>query len=174
MGVIGIILENLRNMRKAKKLRAMPQAELLNMNDEDFYSAMECITEAEVYDLNGQKELSREMIYVYTLIKLEMEVNNGGVCQFFVNSSSQCAPFVRDALKAVGALEIRELFESFVNDNGIDVCDLDSFKISRIEDFEEQTKRFDFDKFDERFYEHHELHGQIIAYARKNVDRILN
>ena len=44
MGVIGIILGNLRNMRRAKKLRAMPRAELLAMDDEAFYDAMECIT----------------------------------------------------------------------------------------------------------------------------------
>ena len=173
MGVIGIILSNIRNMRKAGKLRRMPRAELLAMEDGDFYNAMECIAEAEIYDLEEQKELPRELIFAYTLIKLETEVNNGGLCQFFVNSSRQCAPYVSQALQAAGAEGIRALYDGFVKDNGIDVRELSSFKISRIEEFEEQTQRFDFDAFDDRFYEDHELHGQIVAYLRRNVDRIL-
>lgn len=173
MGVIGMILGNLRNMKRAKKLRAMPRAELLAMDDEDFYDAMACITEDAVYDLGEQKDLPRELIVVYTLVKLEMEVNNGGLCQFFVNSSRECAPYVSEALEAVGALGIKDLFEGFVKGNGIDVRDLSSFKLSRIEEFEEQTKRFDFDTFDDRFYEDHALHQQIIAYARKHVEQIV-
>ena len=172
MGVIGIILGNLRNMRRAKKLRAMPRAELLAMDDEAFYDAMECITEDAVYEISDPA-LNREQILAYTLIKLETEVNNGGLCQFFVNSSRQCVPYVSEALEAVGALGIRELFDSFVRGNGIDVQDLSSFQISRVEEFEEQTKRFDFDVFDDRFYEDSALHQQIIDFLRKHAEQIV-
>ncbi len=34
-----------------------------------------------------------------------MEVNNGGLCQFFVNSSREFAPDLSAALDAIGALE---------------------------------------------------------------------
>ena len=173
MGVFGIILGNLRNMKKAKKLRTMPRAELLAMDDDEFYDAMECITEDAVYDLVEQKDLPQELIFAYTLIKLEVEVNNGGLCQFFVNSSRQCAPYVSEALDAVGAVGIKELFDRFVTCNGIDVRELSSFKISKIEDFEKQTERFDFDAFDDRFYEDSSLHQQIIDYARRNVEQIV-
>jgi len=37
------------------------------------------------------------------------EVNNGGLCQFFVNSSSECVPFISKALEAVGALDIKNI-----------------------------------------------------------------
>ena len=173
MGVFGIILGNLRYMKKAKKLRTMPRAELLAMDDDEFYDAMECITEDAVYDLVEQKDLPQELIFAYTLIKLEVEVNNGGLCQFFVNSSRQCAPYVSEALDAVGAGGIKELFDRFVTGNGIDVRELSSFKISKIEDFEKQTERFDFDAFDDRFYEDSSLHHQNIDYARRNVEQIV-
>lgn len=172
MGVIGIILSSIRRMKQAKKLRTMPRAELMGMDDEDFYDAVACVTEDAIYDLAEQKGLARELIYGYTLTKLEMEVNNGGLCQFFVNSSREAAPYVSDALEAVGALGIKALFDGFVRDNGIDVNDLSSFKLSRVEDHEAQTERFDFDSFDDRFYEDCDLHRQIIAYARKNVEKI--
>ena len=151
----------------------MPRAELLALDDGDFYDAVECITEDAVYDLEEQKNLPRELILAYTLIKLETEVNNGGLCQFFVNSSRQCAPYVSEALETIGAMGIRELFDRFVKDNGIDVNELSSFKISRIEEFEEQTQRYDFDAFDDKFYEEFELHSQIIDYARRNIDQIV-
>ena len=76
-------------------------------------------------------------------------------------------------LEAVGALGIRELFDSFVRGNGIDVQDLSSFRISRVEEFEEQTKRFDFDVFDDRFYEDSALHQQIIDFLRKHAEQIV-
>ena len=172
MGVIGIVLSNIRRMKQAKKLRNMPRAELMVMDDEDFYDAVSCVTEDAVYDFAEQKGLAQELIFAYTLTKFEMEVNNGGLCQFFVNSSRETAPYVSDALEAVGAAGIKALFDGFIKDNGIDVNDLSSFKLSRVEDYEAQTERFDFDSFDDRFYEDCDLHLRIIAYARKNVEKI--
>ena len=102
-----------------------------------------------------------------------MRCNNGGLCQFFVNSSSDCAPFISEALEAIGATELRNLFEQFVNDNDIDVTDLSSFKITNLKEYEAQTERFDFDSFDERFYENEDFHQQVINYYRCNVEQLL-
>lgn len=173
MGIIGTIIGNLKRMKRAKAIRSMPRAELLAMDDGDFFDAMECVCEDAVYDLKEQKDLPRELILAYTLIKLEVEVNNGGLCQFFVNSSRECAPYVSEALATVGATETKVLFERFVADNGIDVQELSSFKISRIEEFEEQTERFDFDAFDDRFYEDFTLHQKIVGYLRSNLEQIV-
>ena len=104
---------------------------------------------------------------------MEAEVNNGGLCQFFVNSSSECAPYTSKALEVVGAISIKDLFDDFITTNNIDVNDLSSFKISSVDDFEEQTQRYDFDSFDEKFYEETSLHQQIIEYSRKNIDELL-
>lgn len=173
MGIMGTIIYNLKNMKRAKAIRRMPRAELMAMDDSDFFEAMEIVCEDAVYDLKEQRDLPEALIFAYTLIKLEVEVNNGGLCQFFVNSSRDCAPFVSDALAAVGALETRSHFERFVAENGIDVRELSSFRISRLEEFEARTKRFDFDAFDDRFYEDNTLHQRIVDYLRSNVEQIV-
>lgn len=96
-----------------------------------------------------------------------------GYVNFFVNSSSECAPYISKALGAVGATELKILFDNFINENHIDVKDLSSFKINDINEFQGQTERFDFDSFDDRFYEDENLHKQIIDYSRKYIDRLI-
>ena len=118
-------------------------------------------------------QLTDEQKFVYSLNKFEAEVNNGGLCQFFVNSSSECAPYVSDALAIVGAIELKTLFDNFISENKIDTNDLSSFKISSIDEYEAQTERFDFDSFDDKFYEDENLHNQIIDYARKHIEKLI-
>jgi len=76
-------------------------------------------------------------------------------------------------LEAIGATDLKRIFVKFVEGNQIDVNNLDSFKVESIEEFVEQTKRYDFDSFDEQFYNDEILHQQIIDYARKHIDQIM-
>ncbi len=150
----------------------MEKDSMLSFDDEEFYDAIECICNDAVYDIKKAK-LTNAQKFVYSLNRLEAEVNNGGLCQFFVNSSSECAPYVSEALAAVGALEIKELFDNFIIENNIDVNDLSSFKIRDINEYKAQTERFDFDSFDVRFYADVNLHQQIIDYSRKHVEQLI-
>ena len=159
-------------MKKAKKLRSMGTDGLLALEDEEFYDAIECICEDAVYDIK-EANLTDEQKIVYSLNKFEAEVNNGGLCQFFVNSSSECAPYISQALAAVGAFELKILFDNFINTNNLDVNDLSSFKISSIHEYKAQTERFDFDSFDDQFYEDKNIHQQIIDYSRKYIERLI-
>ena len=172
MGVFNIILSNFKNMKKAKKIRNMSKDEVLALNDEEFFDAVECLCQDAVFDIT-RSDINEEQKLVYSLNKFEAEVNNGGLCQFFVNSSRECAPYISKALEVVGAMSIKYLFDDFIITNNIDVNDLSSFKISSIDDFEEQTQRYDFDSFDEKFYEDTNIHQQIIEYSRKNIDELL-
>lgn len=172
MGIFGIMIRNIKNMKKAKKLRSMGKECLLALDDEEFYDAIECICEDAVYDIN-EASLTSEQRIVYSLNKFESEVNNGGLCQFLVNSSGKCAPYISQALAAVGAFELKTLFDNFINSNNIDVNDLSSFKISSIDEFEAQTTRFDFDSFDDKFYEDEKIHQQIIDYSRKHIEQLI-
>ena len=95
------------------------------------------------------------------------------MCQFFVNSSRECAPFISAALTAVGDTEVKALFEGFVSENGIDIQNLSSFKITSIDEYQQQTQRFDFDSFDDAFYKIDHLYSQIIAYAKAHLEEIL-
>lgn len=159
-------------MKNAKKLRVKGAEYLIALDDDEFYDAVECICRDAVYDINATN-LTDEVKYVYSLNEFEMEVNNGGLCQFFVNSSSECAPYISKALAAIGANELKTLFDNFINENNIDVNDLSSFKISDIEEYEAQTKRFDFDSFDDIFCENEIFHQQIIDYSRKNIELLI-
>ena len=172
MGIFSTILSNMQNMKKAKKIRNSPKEDILALDDVDFFDAIECVCEDAVFDIKDST-INEEQKLVYSLIKLEAEVNNGGLCQFFVNSSRECAPYVSKALEVIGATQLKELYDNFIDSNNIDVNDLSSFKISEVEDFESQTQRYDFESFDDKFYEDENLHNQIIEYSKNNLEKIL-
>lgn len=172
MGLFSLIFSNVKNMKKAKQYRSMSKEGLLALNDDDFYEAVDCLCEDAVYDIQAPT-LLEEQILVYSLNYFLREVNNGGLCQFFVNSSSECAPFISKALEAVGALDIKNLFDKFVKENNINVNDLSSFKIDSVGEFVEQTKRYDFDSFDNQFYDNENLYEQIIDYSRKHIEQLM-
>ena len=172
MGFISTFIFNVRNMKKAKQFRTMGKEKLLSLQDDKFYEAIECLCEDAVYDIQ-EPTLTKEQVLVYSLCRFEAEVNNGGLCQFFVNSSSECAPYISDALEVIGAAELRDIFIKFVEDNQIDVNDLSSFKVESVDEYIEQTKRYDFDSFDDQFYKDENIHQLIIEYARKHIEQIL-
>lgn len=172
MGILGTILYNMKNMKKAKKIRAMGKEQILNFDDEQFFDAINCLCEDAVFDIKDTI-ISKKQKLLYSLIEFEMEVNNGGLCQFFVNSSRECAPYISEALNEIGAFDLKKLYDSFIADNNIDVNDLSSFISNDIDEYQAQTERFDFDSFDDEFYEDENLHQQIINYARKNIEIIL-
>lgn len=172
MGLFSTIFSNVKNMKKAKQYRNMGKEGLLALNDDDFYDAIDCLCEDAVYDIQAPT-LLEEQILVYSLNSFMREVNNGGLCQFFVNSSSECAPFISKALEAIGALELKNLFDKFIEENNIDVNDLSSFKISSFEEFAEQTKRYDFDSFDNQFYDDENFYQQMIDYSRKHIEQLM-
>ena len=107
--------------------------------------------------------------YCYALNLLELEVNNGGLCQFFVNSSRAVAPYISEYLGIIGAEDHKTLFDTFVAKNQIDLTDLSSFEIRRTRDFEKQAVRYPFDEFDDAFYRLDTLETPLIAYIRKNI-----
>ncbi len=162
----------MKNMKKAKKIRAMGKEQILNLDDEQFFDAINCLCEDAVFDIKDPI-ISKKQKLLYSLIEFEMEVNNGGLCQFFVNSSRECAPYVSEALNEIGATDLKKLYDRFISDNDIDVNCLTSFISNDIEEYQAQTERFDFDSFDDKFYEYENLHQQIIDYARKNIEAIL-
>lgn len=172
MGFLGALLFNIKNMKKAKKFRAMSKEDLLALSDDEFYEMIFCVCEDAVYDIKDS-HIDEIQKLVYSLCNFEAEVNNGGLCQFFVNSSSECAPYISKALEEAGAFAVKDLFDKFISDNKIDVNDLSSFKISGVDEYEAQTQRYDFDSFDNKFYEDENLHQLIIDYSRKNIEQLM-
>ena len=113
--------------------------------------------------------LSQPQKVLYALNSLEPEVNNGGLCQFFVNSSRMMAPYISEYMEIIGADAHRQLFNGFIQANSIDVHDLSSFRIQRTEDFAKQTNRYPFDEYDDAFYALPSLEEPLTAYIKANI-----
>ena len=153
---------------------AMTTDELAALDDEELFEAVNVRTENKVDNFeeltDGFNALNTSQKVFYALKWLEMEVTNGGLCQFFVNSSREAAPYVSECLAAVGAEKHRALFDEFVQNNAIDLSDLSSFMIFWSKrSYIKQTKRYDFDAFDNQYYELPALQELITAYIRANI-----
>ncbi len=94
----------------------------------------------------------KEQIF-FVLSIYEMEISNGGLCQFFVNSSRAYAGLIIDFLRELGALEHLKLYQDFVLNNNIDLENLDVFDIDELEEFKDKNDMYPFDEFDDSFYE---------------------
>ena len=116
------------------------------------------------------EEMSSVRRTVYILSMYEYEISNGGLCQFFVNSSRELAPYVSKCLDEVGATEHKNLFDSFISDNNINVYELESFIIEDLDEFSKQNERYDFDSFDEEYDKLPFLRDSIVDYIRKNIN----
>ena len=154
--------------------RNLHGAALLTLDDDElfdavYYQNLEIAGEDE--DTSAQLERftgARRVVFILSLY--DAEVQNGGLCQFFVNSSRAAAPCVCKALKSVGASEHLKLFEEFIAENNIDVCDLESFKVQSHRGYVKQTKRFDFDAFDDKYYDLPALQESVVEYIKNNIN----
>lgn len=161
-------------MEQQDQNKALHGEQLLALDDDDlfetvYFQNLEIAEDAEDEE-NELHAFSGARRTVYVLGLFDAEVQNGGLCQFFVNSSSAVAPFVSECLEIVCAAEHRGLFDEFVSDNAIDLSDLSSFKVQSRRAYIKQTKRFDFDAFDDRYYELPALESFVTAYIRANIN----
>ena len=114
-------------------------------------------------------QISPERRVVYILSIFDMELQNGGLCQYFVNSSRTLAPYIDECLKTVGAEEHCNLLIEFVANNQIDLYNLNSFRISSVEEYAAQTERYDFDAFEKPYFDLSPLQGFIVDYIKANI-----
>ncbi len=148
--------------------------ELLTLSDDDLFETvyMQILDMTQEADdtSDALKRVTGARKTVYILSLFDMEINNGGLCQFFVNSSRAAAPYVKEALALVGATEHLELFEGFVTSNNLDLDKLESFKIFSMRGFAKQSKRCNFDDFDDKYYELPPLQNNIVAFIKNNIN----
>lgn len=175
MGILKTVFSLVKDIRQAKrkseKYKQMTNSQLLALDDEELFDAVWNVLS---YDIDEVNDVANEYQRVfYTLAYFEMEVNNGGLCQFFVNSSREWAIYVSDSLNIIGADKIKKIFDDFIMKNNINLNDLSSFIINDISEFENQNKRYDFDSFDDYFYENSDIHRLLIDYARNNIDKLV-
>ena len=151
----------------------MSHDELEALSDDELFSAVDARVEEQVEryeDLaDGLNALNASQKVFYTLNWLEIEVNNGGLCQFFVNSSRIVAPWVSTSMNIIGAIEHQRLYDNFVQENGINLNDLSFFDVQKVSEFQEKTKRYPFDQYDHAFYQMESLESYLKRYIRENL-----
>lgn len=189
MGFFSNIKETIAFRKEMKKLikayeekqityRSLSPEEFQALPDDELYDAAVARVEKTIETFGKEDEnikaalrsLPEPQRVLYTLDYMEREINNGGLCQFFVNSSRNVAPFVSESLDAITAVMHKELFDDFVADNGINVDDLTSFIIYDVEEFEKQCERYPFDDFDEKFYEYGTFQDALLNYIKENIE----
>lgn len=171
--IIEMLINTIRFNHTQRKYIKIKKEQLAKLSDAELFSAILARTQDKV-DLNlsvidGMKSLNHAQRVFYAASYYEAEVNNGGLCQFFVNPSRAVAPELSDTLTEIGAEDHKQHFNTFVQENGIDITDLSSFIIDDVAQFEEQNNRYPFDAFDDRFYELRPICEYLTQYAREHV-----
>ena len=168
----GAVKQAKNNQKKYEKYKSMTNDELLNLSDSELFEAVNVVCYLGIDEEEIDRINTCQRVF-FTVSNLDAEVNNGGLCQFFVNSSRACAPHVSQSLEDIGALKTKKLFDDFVKENNIDVNNLDSFIIDDVSEFEEQNSRYPFDDFDTAYYEIEEINKLLVSYARENIDDLI-
>ena len=149
--------------------------ELKKLSDEQLYETVYLQTLDLVETFSDEEaafsKISVEQKTFYILSIYDMEIQNGGLCQFFVNSSRSFAPYIQENLNIIGATEHNELFTDFIQSNNIDINNLDSFIISDVDEYEAQTKRYDFETFDNKYIELPTLQSYMTNYIKANIEK---
>ena len=108
------------NERQARYL-AMSAADMELLSGDELFDAVLCRTEHIVDGFDAWEEgvnsLNSSQKLFYCVNWLETEVNNGGLCQFFVNSSRMAAPLVSAYMGMIGAEEHQKLYDDFLHYN---------------------------------------------------------
>lgn len=140
-----------------KKQMDLNAEQLFDLPDDELVSAIIFRTDAIYFDADGNalKAMNRSVRTAYTVALFDLEVQNGGLCQYLSNSSRETAPYLSEALKQTGAAKTEEILAGFVLENKIDLHDLSGF--DSIKGYEEKTKTYPFDDFDHQFTENYEI-----------------
>lgn len=169
--------EVINALASTRKMAKMSSEELLSLNDENLYKT---IALRLAYDTRWKKSDNYAEFHdgakrvFYVVRQYDEEVNNGGLCQYFVNSSRLAAPYLLESLNELGVSGHVKLLSDFLATNNIDVNDLSSFIIKDLAEFQEQNKKYPFDNFDETFYELYKkesLYNCLIAYVRQHIEQ---
>lgn len=185
MGFISFIKETVA-YRKALKIRIknqqekeaaylqMSAEELSKLSDGELFLAVltraEAIVSSQEDISDGFHSLNEKQRIFYAVSYLEAEVNNGGICQFFANSSRIVAPLVSEYMGIIGATEHKKLYDTFIAKHQINTEDLSSFDSETVDEFQSQYERYPFEEYDDAFYELESLQKCLIPFIREYID----
>ena len=112
--------------------------------------------------------MSPERQAAYSAACLELEVMNGGLCQFFANCPD-CVPYVPEALEAIRAAEHKALYDRFLADTGIDPLD-PVFQTEDMDEFSRLYELWPWEDFDDAYLSLTPIPELLEAYVQSNPD----
>ena len=118
------------------------------------------------FSLSDFEDMSPERKTAYTAACLDLEIMNGGLCQFFANCPD-IAAYVPEALDRLGAAEHKTLYEQFLADNAIDPLD-PLFQTETIEEFSRLYDLYPWDDFDDAYCILTPMSELLEAYIQAN------
>ena len=107
---------------------------------------------------------------LFIVLIFDMEIQNGGLAQFFWNCGVIYAKLLPDALRFTGLSDVADLYESFIHDNDITLDVIASFR-ERAPGFVESYEWYDwydYDTFDDaymRIWEETDINQRFIDYS---------
>lgn len=177
MGFWGYLKQVKSALAEARKMIKMTPKELLLLDDETLCNVLKIRLSWEIRWKKSRENYAEAHHGAkrdfYVVRQYDEEMNNGGLCQYFVNSSRLATPYLQSSLNEIGAFQYAKLFSDFLTENNIDVNNLDSFKIKELSEFQEQNKRYPFDDYDDAFYALYEtepLINYLMVYVRQHIE----
>ena len=155
--------------------RKMNKEELLSLDNSELAYAVFIRTNFKTMLAESPEEAikmlnEKEQVF-YAVNEYLMEIENGGLCQFFANSSSFFASTISDYLDKIGATEHKLHYNSFIEINNININDLEKFKYISEEQYTSLCLEYDFVEFEYIFdVELTPLDVFLGEYIRKNID----
>ena len=136
---------------KDERYSKMSSEEIKNLPDDELCDAVirRISCKADEYDeYEILTELTDTEFTVYVITRFNNEIENGGLCQFFSNSSNAVAPYVSKRLEIIGANEYKELYDTFVGKYNFDLNNLSEFETDDVDEFVDFYDKYDFEEFD--------------------------
>lgn len=108
---------------------------------------------------------------------LDMEIQCGGIAQFFYNNESAYATRVPEALRELGLDDVAELYEGFLSKYDITMAEIDSYRalFPLAEQFGELCGLHPFSEFDDAYMEiwyQTNLNRRVLDYAQAHPEAL--
>ena len=110
---------------------------------------------------------------LFVAMIFDMEIQNGGVAQFFWNGGSLYAKLVPDALREIGMDDVAALYDQFVQENSITLEEIDTYRERFPMMGEDFYDYHPFDEFDEdyiKIWKETNINARFLDYAAKHPE----
>ncbi len=124
-------------------------------------------------DMNeALEQLNDTQRTVYAVYSYEAEVTNGGIMQFFTNSSRAVIPYVSKGLQEIGAAEHKKIFDILISRYEIDTEALATAEGDELDELLEEYGRYPLENFDASYLTIEPMQENIEEYVKANIHQL--